>query len=162
MDITAIEATVSTVGQASQIVGALLKQRDKAMIAEAVAQLNELLLSAQGQALSAQKEQFALTQTKGDLEKRVLQLENWDADKDRYHLKRIHPGTFAYLLDKERVKPSEDVHLMCQPCADKGNKGVLQDASETKNGAMQYHCPLCRTKYAVDWTELQTLGVIPA
>jgi hypothetical protein len=160
MDITAIEATVSTVSQASQIVGALIKQRDKAMIAEAVAQLNELLMSAQGQALAAQKEQFALAKSKDQLEKRVLQLENWEAEKQRYKLVHAHHGTFAYLLDKESVKPGETVHLMCQPCADKGQKGVLQDACETIKGNAQYHCPLCTTKYAVDWERLVNLGVI--
>lgn len=56
------------------------------------------VIELQEKILSAQSTQATLVETIGELKKRVAELEAWEADKQRYELKSIAPGVFAYRL----------------------------------------------------------------
>src|SRR5580704_2382399 len=68
----------------------------------AVIELQEKILTA----LSAQAE---LIETIGELKKRVVDLEAWETEKQRYELQDIWRGSLAYVI-KESMRGSETPH----------------------------------------------------
>ncbi|MFZ3324848.1 MAG: hypothetical protein WA231_02685, partial [Methylocella sp.] len=55
----------------------------------------------------------------------MAELETWDADKQRYELKSLAAGVFAYRL-KEAMAGGEEIHHLCAACYHRGKKSLLQ------------------------------------
>lgn len=101
---------------------------------------NGAVIELQEKILSAQEAQTALIQRVGDLEKEVANFEKWDAEKEKYELKEIHTGSYAYAV-KENARGSEPPHLICANCYEQNKKRILQ-----KSSAVHMTCPECKTR----------------
>ena len=86
---------------------------------------NAAVIELQEKILAAREQQSALAERVGDLEKEVARFEAWDADKERYELKEIASGQFAYAL-KEEASDSEPAHMLCANCYGQNQKSILQ------------------------------------
>jgi len=89
------------------------------------ARRNAAVIELQEKILFAQAAQLELVETIGELKKRVVELEAWDADKKRYELKDIWNGSLAYAI-KESMRGSEPPHNICANCYERGHKRYLQ------------------------------------
>jgi enamine deaminase RidA (YjgF/YER057c/UK114 family) len=76
---------------------------------------NAAVIELQEKILIALATQSELVETIGELKKRVVELEAWDADKKRYELKDIWHGSLAYVI-KESMRGSESPHNICANC----------------------------------------------
>ena len=103
---------------------------------------NAIAIELQEKILTAQAEQSALIERVGELETQVAEFEAWDADKQRYELKEIASGQFAYAL-KPEAAAGEPPHMLCANCYNQNHKAILQ--METRNpGRHQVHfCQSC-------------------
>ncbi len=138
-----ISAAISALAQAMEIARAFLKQRDKALIQEAVQSLNALLFEAQRNALTTQAEQFAALEREDSLKKRIVQLEHWDAEKERYELKELALGVFAY-ANKPLMEPAEPAHLICANCYQQKRKSILAQRYEPDGRRTYQDCHACK------------------
>ncbi|HEV3185257.1 MAG TPA: hypothetical protein VGZ49_10270 [Xanthobacteraceae bacterium] len=96
---------------------------------------------------AAQKEQSTLTETIANLEKRVMELEDWQTDKQRYQLADIGDGAFAFAL-KPSMAGTEEPHYICQNCYHQNKKSILNH-TQSPGGGHLISCQSCGTKFVV-------------
>jgi hypothetical protein len=106
---------------------------------------NEAVIELQEKILSAQQAQAALIQTVADLEKEIAALRSWEADKQRYELRDLQKGFFAFVL-KQGMENGETPHALCTNCFQKGVKSYLQGSGHPVIHDRSWDCPSCKTK----------------
>ena len=75
--------------------------------------------------VGAHTAQLACAKRVDDLEKEVARLKDWSAEKQRYQLAKIGPGSVAYLL-KRAMAAGAVGHALCANCYERGTKSYLQ------------------------------------
>ncbi len=128
MDIGSIAGGIASLKAAKDIAESLIGLRDTAKFQAAVVEL-------QSKILSAQSDQFALLERVRELEKKMAELEAWEAEKQRYALTDYGAGTFAYAL-KEEARKGEPPHRICAACYQNGHKSILQFDFRTHSGLL--------------------------
>lgn len=146
VDVTAIASAIGSIQSARDIAKTAIGLRDAAVLQAKVSELTDAILAAQASALDAQSEQFALVQRVRDLEEKLVELETWEAEKQRYQLQDFGGGTFAYLL-KEDMSGGEPPHRICAACYQKRHKSILQSDGQNYSGQDLYDCPECGTSF---------------
>ena len=76
----------------------------------------------------------------GNLEKEIANFEKWQAESEKYELKEIYPGNFAYSFKTNVDGRSEPPHLICTTCFENRKKSIMQ-----KSSAVHMTCPVCKT-----------------
>ena len=112
MDMGSIAAAIGSLKTASDLAKAFIGVRDSTVIQGKVIELQSAILAAQSSALAAQSEQFTLLNKVLQLEEEVAKARAWDAEKQKYELKRIYPGIVAYAL-KPETGGAEPRHWLC-------------------------------------------------
>src|SRR5689334_19073320 len=124
-DMALIGGAVASLKLAFDMTKTLGAIRDFAKLNETVIELQRLIMAAQSDALAAQSDQFSLLQRISDLEKQIADIKAWDAEKQKYELKDVGLGSFAYVV-KETVRGSELPHEICAACYQHSKKSILQ------------------------------------
>lgn len=128
-DIAFIAQAFTSLQATANIAKALIGVRDQAMIDAKLIELNQSLITAQGNVMQAQSEQSALIQEVCDLKQKIMDMENWRNEQQRYQLISPWAGGFVYAL-KESCKGADPPHWICQQCYEKGRKSVLQNCQK--------------------------------
>lgn len=102
---------------------------------------NAAVIELQEKILSAQSAQSELVETVSDLKRRVAELEEWEAEKQRYQLTEISPGIVCY-EPKEGMRGSEPPHRLCANCYAAGQKRFLQ-AVQNGPSFFRFKCNAC-------------------
>lgn len=110
----------------------MLGIRDELLIREKAIELNAQVMTAQSAALAAQAAQAELVERVRELEKQVVDLEDWEREKGRYQLTEIATCVFAYAT-KPGMENGEPSHRICAGCYQDGRKSILQGIRRTKN-----------------------------
>ena len=121
-------------------------------IHDAVAR-DRAVIELQKEILAAQSAQALLIQRISDLEKEKARFETWDAEKQRYELKELNSGSFAFVL-KSDAQPPEPPHQICPTCYQNRKKSILQRAPNNSarmalGMGTSYRCPVCSTEVGV-------------
>jgi hypothetical protein len=103
---------------------------------------NGAVIELQEKILAAREAQATLLDQVGALEKEVARLKTWDADKERYELKDLYRGFFAYIL-KEGKEAGEASHALCTNCYQMGFKSILQCGGQINVHERTCGCPNC-------------------
>lgn len=148
MDISLLSGLISNFGAAQDIAKAMLELKTISEVQGKVTELQNVILSAQNTALTAQSQQSTLIQRVADLEKEIANVKAWEAEKQRYELKALKPGVFAYTL-KPSSANGEPSHWLCANCYNKGIKSILQNAGDFY-GVSTHNCHSCKTKILVN------------
>jgi hypothetical protein len=110
----------------------------------AVSEVNSKLIGAQSVALEAQQEQAALAQRVHELEQKIMTLENWEREAERYELTAIASEVFAHCL-KPGMEQGEPPHYLCANCYGDHKKSILQsDNSDGKMARTNLVCLRCK------------------
>lgn len=102
---------------------------------------NAVAIDLQEKILTAQEQQSTLIERVRTLEKEMARFEAWDAEKQRYELKKLPPGVHVYSL-KAGAANGEPAHDLCANCYQQGKKSIL-NSDEPNNGITRLHCPSC-------------------
>jgi hypothetical protein len=116
-----------------------------AEIRQATAEMLSALIDVRHQVMAAQEAEEALLKKVRDLEEEITRLKAWDGEKQRYELKRYHPGSFAYAL-KEGMEAGEPPHRLCPRCYQETKKSLLQATGEIRMRDRVHVCPACKTE----------------
>lgn len=114
--------------------------RDFAQLLEKTVELNQKIAVAQTALFDAQAEQATLVKTIDELEKEVAGLKSWEAEKQRYELKRYDPGTLFYTL-KEAEARGEPIHHLCVKCYKNGKPSIVQQTGNMMARAPSHFLP---------------------
>jgi hypothetical protein len=120
---------------------------DTTAIKAKVIEMQGLILEAQADAIEAREAHTAQIDRIRELEADVTRFKTWETEKNRYELKEIFPGSFAYLV-KESMRGTEPLHQICATCYQQDKKAILQ-----KSSAVHLQCPVCES--AVQFKELK-------
>jgi hypothetical protein len=104
---------------------------------------NAVAIELQEKILAAQQQQASLIQKVSALEKEVADMKAWEADKQRYELKKIGHGAVAYML-KPHTRGAEPPHWLCPNCYAQHKKAYFQPTGEERHRAWIYRCQGCQ------------------
>lgn len=114
------------------------------------------IIELQEKILTAREQQTALLERISTLEKKVASFETWDREKQRYELKALEPGAFAYLLKPTEAR-GEPAHALCATCYQHRVKSLLQSNGELQLYKHHWDCPVCKAKVMADRYALEVL-----
>jgi hypothetical protein len=149
MDMASITAAVTGLKTATDIAVSLVKLKSSADVQAKIMELQGIIVTAQASAIAAQSDQFSLLEQIRSLKGQIANLEAWDAEKQRYELKRVYTGAFAYVL-KPNASDGEPPHWLCAACYQKGRKSILQEAGRQED-RKRYRCSSCQAEILVFW-----------
>ena len=116
-------------------------------VRERTSELVGILLSVQSDALSVNTQHQELLQEKYNLEKKILEFEEWSAIKNNYELKELAPGIPAYLRKKTDESNNFEIWI-CPYCYNKKEESFLQ-LEYNYGTSISYFCPNreCKTSF---------------
>lgn len=127
--------------------GSLLKGfnqlKTEAEVAQKTIELNQIIAAVQSDLFDAQTAYSAAIGRIDELEKELVAVKDWAAEKQRYQLHQLAPGAFTYRL-KPGMENGEPVHDICPQCYQQGIKSVLQFVGYEK-AFHKYSCSKCQT-----------------
>lgn len=118
--------------------------------------LNEVKINLQGFILEAHQGLFAAQQAQAtdaariaELEQEIMRLKDWSAEREKYELKALGRGSFAYML-KAPMRGTEPAHWLCTQCYTGGKKAIMQLQGQHKAGPRDvvHACPSCQANFA--------------
>lgn len=152
--IAEMAAGLGALKTAGDIIQGLNATATEAKINEVKIGLQRSILEAQSALMAAQFAETAAAQRIRDLEQQIVGLKDWEGEKQRYEMKRFHPGTFAYSL-KAGMEAGEVPHRICAGCYQKGEKGILQATGEMLFRDRVHICTSCQIKVALGSEEAE-------
>jgi cell division protein FtsB len=147
LELMAIGQGLNALKATSDIVKAMVGLRDQAQILENTIKLTTQITSIQNALFNAQQEQAALVKQIDGLNSKIASMEKWEAEKNRYQLKKLPPGVYVYSL-KPDAAGEEEAHYICQTCYQRGKKSIL-NKDEDWNGTYNLMCNECDKNLAV-------------
>jgi hypothetical protein len=115
-------AGLKTVGELASL---LIKMNVDNAVTQKAIEANTAIINAQTLMLELQAKYQELLVQKDELEKRLIQIENWDAEAQKYALTEIVEGVFVYALKADQ-KDGAPAHWLCPDCYQNKKKSILQ------------------------------------
>lgn len=160
-DLASIASAATGLQAAGQIVKSMVGLKVSSEVQTKVIELQSIIMAAQGDALAAQSDQFALLERIRNLEAEIAKARAWEAEKERYHLQEFPSGALAYVLKPDAAN-GEPSHRICPKCYNEGYKSLLQVKSK-RGGGERVECHRCNsdlllTPFPATRIESQTTG----
>lgn len=146
--IDAIQAGYSSAKAAIEIAKGISALKTETAINQAVIDIQRNVLETQGALSAAQEVHTANLKRIDALEQEIVRLKDWSAEKQRYELKRYHPGSVARVL-KLDMAGADPIHRLCAHCYDRGEKGYLNPTGESVRRCRMHRCSSCKTDVAL-------------
>lgn len=141
MPLTEITAAINSARATIAFVKGAKAAIDKVEISNQLAEIYDKIIAAQSQTLSLLSENVKLVQEKNDLNKKVVESENWQKTETEYELTEICPKRFIY-VSKKSAESTQPEHWLCPNCWQQKKKSILQGKLER-----QYMCPACKFEF---------------
>jgi rubrerythrin len=138
-----LDAIMSPLNAAGQTLEKLIETRDLVKFGDTFRKLFAEILAAQKGALVAQQREAELLNRIGALEKEVTRFETWEREKQRYELRNVGYGAYAYVL-KKAERGTETPHWACTKCYEDGKIRTLQYGRFEKGIGAYWRCPDCK------------------
>lgn len=138
-DAAPMQLVISSIQLALNVAQALRTTKSASEREAEFVKLSAAITDAYRHAADAYSRETALSKRVGELEQEVMNLKDWGADKQRYELKQIGDGYFAYAT-KPGMEQGEPAHYLCQRCYQHGKKAILAFTGEYLDGRV-HKCP---------------------
>lgn len=152
-----IAAGLSSLKAAADLIKSLNATSTQAVINEVKIGLQERVFEAREALATAQAAQAVALQRIHDLEQEIVQLKDWEREKQRYQLRAVDTGAFAF-MPKPGMENSEPPHWLCANCFHRHQKSFLQFKGPDTNprggrtGYVIYGCDACKSLMKVAYT----------
>ena len=113
-----------------------------------VGEFQKAILEANSFALAVQQQQFSLAARVQELEKDNTRLKDWSAEKEKYLVREIADGVFAY-VEKGFVGDLRSAQKLCCNCFNQQFPSILQEfkgAFKGRGMVTILTCPKCKTE----------------
>jgi hypothetical protein len=84
-DMMLIQSAITNLKTAAEIAKGFVQLKSEAEVQGKVVELQQVILSAQTDALAAHSQMFGMIQQIGDLKKELARVKAWEEEKQRYH-----------------------------------------------------------------------------
>jgi len=164
--IAEISAGLSSLNTAKQIVQGLNALKSEISVNEAKINLQGLILEAQQGLFAAQQVEAENAKRIANLEHEIVKLKDWSTEAERYELKAIDSGAFAYML-KPGMERGEPPHWLCTNCFEKRQKSIVQFRGQQidRNGSRGSHsnwgCNSCKAELVLVYTRKPSMPYQP-
>lgn len=139
----------SSLKAATDILKGLNAANTLATVNEVKISLQEKIFDAR-EALSAAQDSEAVSLQRIDgLEKEIVRLKNWEAEKQHYELKAVDSGAFVY-IKKPGMEAGQPAHWLCANCYQNGRPSILQGHGRAATTGFDsrlevWGCPHCKS-----------------
>lgn len=148
-DMVLIQGAITGLKTAADIAIGMSNLKTMTEVQGKAIELQQIILSAQSSALSAQSEHFSLLEKIRHLEKEIAQVKAWETEKQRYKLSSPWEGALTYSL-KESMANGEPAHWICTSCYEDGRKSILNPI-KSKDTWYLLVCPVCNSQIQSPW-----------
>ena len=107
--------------------------------------LQQHILNAQDALAAVKQEQLESAEYIRKLEQKIVEFENWEAEKQRYELADPGQGTVAY-RPKAGMENGEPPHWLCAQCFQQGKKAFLQPELRFPGRNSYLCCATCKAE----------------
>jgi hypothetical protein len=147
----ALQAAFNHLTSASKTATGLIKATVDAKLLDAVKEINQEIIAAQGSNIAAQQEHAAMLDDVRELKAQIAQFEDWEKEKARYELKPMDTGVRVYALKKVE-EATEAPHEACPKCFKERKVQVLNPIghqlwNKPDGWFRKNQCPSCKTEY---------------
>jgi len=140
MTLPEITAAIKSIGVAIKIAKGFPELKSKNDITSATIELKNSIIDIQNNLLSIQSSYQSLLDSKGELEKEIMNLKQWEATKLNHILKQVSPGCFVYVMKDSQNSP-DNQYWLCANCFDtKNQKSILQRKHSTGEDVVCHSC----------------------
>ncbi|HBR7873733.1 TPA: hypothetical protein MHQ07_03285 [Klebsiella pneumoniae subsp. pneumoniae] len=157
MDITGFTSLFDSVKAVKDVVKAASDMKTNVAINEKATEIYSYLNDVQEKLMALQIEHMTMARLKDDLERQVVQLTEWNQDKQHYALTKLPSGALVYQL-KPAYQGDEPVHQLCPNCYQKQVKSIIQF-----HGYSQWHsvlkCPNCSAEFFNERQDMKCYSV---
>ena len=109
-----------------------------------VVELQQIIISAQNQAMTAQQSHSVQSERIRELENECMRLKDWSAEKQRYSAREIAPGVFAH-VENVFVGNFQHAHKLCSHCFYQHERSPVQESAE-EHRRISLSCFRCKGK----------------
>lgn len=139
-----ISAGVGSLKAAFDIAKGLNAANSQVAINDVKIALQQHIIEGQNALAAAGAAEAAATQRIRELEQKLMEMENWEREAERYELKEFPTGAFAYVL-KDSEAGSEPQHRICPRCYQDRHKAILQTTAKHRGGE-KVECLRCKAE----------------
>jgi len=139
-----LSGLISSFQAIQNIAKSMLDIREFQNLNAKVVELQQIIISAQNQAMTAQQSHSVQSERIRELENECMRLKDWSAEKQRYSAREIAPGVFA-CIENTCVGGFQGAQKLCTNCFEQGNKSLLQQSLEEKRH-ISLSCHRCKAK----------------
>jgi hypothetical protein len=157
VDVAAISSAVGGLKAAIDIGKGIQALNTSTEVKQKTGDLLDAVLDARFKLMEAADTQSALLGKIKQLEQQIAGFEDWNSEKERYQLKAIDTGAFAY-MHKPGMEDGEPPVWLCQTCFEKRHKSPLQFRAQDRGGGgaasgrgnqSRWGCNLCKAEVVV-------------
>jgi len=112
-------------------------------LSAAVSEVYTKVMNATAVALASQEKQTLLTDRIRELEKKIMEFENWKSEIQKYKLYTFPIGTHAFIL-KPEMQEIEPLHYLCEACANNHQISRMQPTGFHYEEAFFLRCHKCK------------------
>jgi hypothetical protein len=112
---TWLDSIMSPLNAAGEGLQKLIETRDLVKFGDTFREMHGQIITAQRGAIAANVREAALLDQIRTLEEKVRNFETWNTEKDRYEMKALRSGVYAYML-KPAERGVEAPHWVCITC----------------------------------------------
>lgn len=144
--LTAIAATATSLNVTKELIKTALGVVKDAAARDAIIKIQTEFLAINSCFMQAQIEQQALIDVKKELEQKLIDRENWDADATNYELLEVSWGVRVY-SEKSQQQDIYNRVWLCPNCFENKQKRTLQ--LHSRKTPYEYVCHHCKSSLMV-------------
>lgn len=141
---------VSSFTTLNAITKATIGLRDAVKLNDKIVEFQQAMIEANGHVLSVQQEYFSMTAEVQKLKDENVRLKNWATEKEKYVLRQIGDGVFAY-VEKQFMGDFESAQKFCSNCFDQEIKSLLQGEKIKVGRRVATNCHRCGARDEFDY-----------
>ena len=145
MDMAIIQSTVTGLKTAFDIVQGMSKLKTMSEVQGKVIELQQVILAAQSDAMTANAQQYAAADELRKLKEELSRTKHWETEKTRYALFETDRHGLVVALRKSQAVVGEPAHFLCAHCFDNGKKAILNNMRSPDHFTV-WLCPSCKTQ----------------
>ncbi|WP_310452549.1 hypothetical protein [Sulfuritalea sp.] len=143
-------ATIFTaLGGLANLGKAIAEASDASQRKAQLIEFQNAIINANTMIASVQQQNAFLLREKDGLEKQIVQLKHWEAEKQRYRLVTVLDGIAVYAV-KESMSQDESPHWLCTNCFNGGKKSFLNTIDGSRGFSM-LTCSVCNSKLQTEY-----------
>lgn len=142
-EITGLIASSKSAYEIAKGIGSLKAEVERN---QAIAEILQILIAVQQQALAVQSKANELEVEKHALAKKLMESEEWAKTESQYELKQIAPSVFVYAYKKGENLPKPN-HFLCPKCYQDKKAYILQNLGQGLAGPV-FICNSCKSEFA--------------